>query len=983
MQQTAYIEKVVDNCINYPDDTAIIDTGTGKHITYGELYHLSGKVYSYLHKNDIGKEDVVMITLPRGAMPIVALFGVWRAGAAFVMLENDYPEKKKEYIKQNANCMLIIDRERFNEMMQCDTLSGYEKSDLHDLAYIVYTSGTTGDPKGAMHEYGTIEYCVKSLTYKGKKLYSSEDRALLLSPLHFTASLVGVIEPVLFNCATIVILSLESAKNIERVYSTISDYRITVGFFTPSFLRLIPCFPDCMKKIITGAEPVNNIYYDGIDVYGEYAQSESGYCILNCLIDRKYDIAPAGKKVIEESDVWIINDNGEPVQDSEIGEICYKNPYFRGYLGLPDKNKAIFYKDHIKTGDMGKYLSDGNIVICGRTDDMVKINGNRVEPAEIEKAVKSALGVDWVAVRIFNEDKRNYICAYYVDEPRESIDTAKDILRKDLEPYMVPSYFILVDRIPTNENGKFSRNELPAPNLNEWRNEYIAPLGETEKQICKAMEQVLELDRVGACDDFYEIGGDSLASIELITLLNWDLLEAAMVYEGRTPRKIVALYTAALESQRQSLEERNQSALNKDQPLSGEQMYMFDYHCRFPHSLAWNLPILLKLDGSVDIDKVKAAVDICLKAHPVFSTVYLFDDDRNLVQRYERNKHFDIKIEEISERKFADLLETLVQPYELINQPLYRARLFRTEKGGYLFIDMHHSISDGTSLHILIEDISKAYDGVMPAADYYYLTLEERRKDCASHLYEKGEKYYAETLDKYEWSTELDDAVADTEDVYGNTSSMLPIEQQVYENIQRTFGCGKNGFFIAITSLALHIYNNKDNVLVSWLYNGRKKIIEQHTIGTLFQTFFVGEHFNKEISLSEFFKNVQSQINDGIFYSCYPIVELNKACKEGDGVLVIYQSTLRTFKSVNKMKFTLVDLPYKPYAADNYIYVEIHDTDDGFVLNLDYNATMYKKESINKFHNLFSKIACCFVEHINDPDILISEIVKEIKDGNC
>lgn len=982
MQKTTFIEKIIDNCQNHPDETAMIDIGSGKRITYRELYHLSGKVYNYLQNKSIGKEDVVMITLPRGVMPIIALFGVWRAGAAVIMLETDYPEKKKEYIKQNANSKLVVDSKLFDEMMQCDTLPGYERSDPHDLAYIVYTSGTTGDPKGVMHEYGTLEYCVKPQTYKGKGLYSKGDRALLLSPLHFTASLM-VIEPVLFNCATIVILPLESARNIEKLYSVMSDYEITIGFFTPSLLRLIPRFPNSVKRIIIGAEPVANIYYDNIEIYGKYAQSESGYCILSCLIDRKYDIAPAGKEAIEEADVWIINDNGEPVQEGEIGEICFKNPYFRGYLGLPDKNKALFYSDHIKSGDMGKYLPDGNIVICGRTDDMVKINGNRVEPAEIEKAVKTALGVDWAAVRIFNESGRNYICAYYVDEPLESIDTAKDILRKTLVPYMVPTYFMRIDRIPTNENGKFNRNDLPAPDSNERRNEYGTPVGETEKQICEAMQQVLELDRVGTCDDFFEIGGDSLTSIKLITLLNWDLLEAAMVYEGRTPRKIAALYNAILENMHRNVDEQNQRALGKDQLLSGEQMYMFDYHCRFPHSLAWNLPVLLKLDGSVNIDRVKSAVDICLKAHPVFSTVYLYDQDGNLVQHYEKNKLFDIQIEEMSEREFTDFSKTLVQPYELINQPLYRVRLFKTEKGGYLFIDMHHSVSDGTSLHILVEDISKAYEGVMPAADYYYLNLEERREDCASHLYEKGKEYYAETLDKYEWSTVLDDMVAATEDVYGNISSMLPIEQQVYEDIQRTYSCGKNGFFIAITALTLHIYNNKDNVLVSWLYNGRKKIIEQHTIGTLLQTLFVGEHFSQEMKLSEFFKNVRSQINNGIYYSSYPIVELNKACKEGDGVLVIYQSDIRTFNSVNEMKFTFVDLSYKSYAADNYIYVEIHDTNEGFELYLDYNAAMYKKESIDKFRKLFIKTANCVTDHINDPDILISKIVEEIKGGNC
>ncbi|MBP9996009.1 MAG: non-ribosomal peptide synthetase, partial [Lachnospiraceae bacterium] len=950
----------------------------GRHITYRELYHQSGKVYNYLHSKNIGKEDVVMITLPRGAMPIVALFGVWRAGAAVIMLETDYPEKKKEYIKHNANCKLVIDSTLYSEMTQYDMLSGYEKADPHDLAYIVYTSGTTGVPKGVMHEYGTIDYCVRAMPYNGKPLFSIRDRALLLSPLHFTASIM-LIESVLFNCASIVTLPLESTQNIERLCLVMSDYVISVAFFTPSLLRLIHNFPESVKRIITGAEPANNIYFNDIEVYVKYGQSESGYSILSCLIDRKYEVAPAGKKTIEEADVWIINDNGEPVQDGEIGEICFKNPYFRGYVGLSDKNKALFYKDHIKTGDMGKYLPDGNIVICGRKDDMIKINGNRVEPAEIEKAVKSALGVDWAAVRVFDDGRRNYICAYYVDEPLVDIDAAKDQLRKTLASYMMPSCFMRIDRIPTNGNGKFNRNDLPIPDSSKRNNEYISPNGETEKQLCEAMRQVLKLDVVGACDDFYEIGGDSLATIELITLLNWDLLEATMVYEGRTPRKIVALYTAALESQRQNLEEQNQRALDKDQPLSGEQMYLFDYHCRFPRSLAWNLPILLELDDSVDIDRVKAAVDICLKAHPVFSTVYLFDDDRNLVQRYERNKHFDIKIEEISERKFADLLETLVQPYELINQPLYRARLFRTEKSGYLFIDMHHSISDGTSLHILVEDICKAYESVMPEADYYYLNLKERRKDCASYLYEKGKIYYAETLDKYEWSTLLDGVVDTAENVYGNISSMLPIEQKEYEDIQRIFGCSKNGFFIATAVLALHIYNNKDDILISWLYNGRKRSIEQHTIGTLYQTFFVGEHFHNEMKLSDFFKNVRRQIYNGIYYSSYPIVELNKACREGNGVLVIYQSDIRTFRSENEMKFSLVDLPYKIDAADNYLYVEIHDTDDGCKLYLDYNAAVYKKDSINKFHNLFTQIACCFGEHISEPDILLSKIVEEIK----
>lgn len=977
MQKTAFIKTVMEKCMNIPKETAVFDVRTGGRISYGELHNLSGRVYRYLRDRHIGRESVVMITLPRGTMPIVALLGVWRAGAAFVLLETDYPEQKKEYVRQNADCALVIDSALFSEMMQCEPLDGYAETDPHDLAYIIYTSGTTGDPKGVLHEYGTLEYCVEAMPYRGKSLVSPGDRALLLSPLHFTASLM-LIESVLFYGAAVVMLPLESTKNVERLYSVMADYGVTVGFFTPSLLRLISAFPESVKRIITGAEPVNNIYYDNIEVYGKYAQSESGYSILGCLIDRSYETAPAGKEAIAEAEVCLLGEDGKPVREGEIGEICYKNPYLRGYLGLPDKNAALFYKGFVRSGDMGRVLPDGNVVISGRVDDMVKINGNRVEPAEIEKAVKTALGVNWAAARAFSEGGRSYICAYYLDEPQVDLETAKAILRKTLASYMVPTYFMRIDKIPANENGKFKRNALPAPDPKDRHGAYTEPVGEIEKQLCEAMAQVLRLDRVGACDDFYEIGGDSLSSISVITQLNWDLLDGAMLYEGRTPRNIAALYAAALAEQSQSVEERNRKALERDQPLSGEQVYMFDYQCYLPHSTVWNLPVLLKLAPSVDMERVKKAVDICLQAHPVFSTVYRFNENCELVQHYDPSRQFDIPIEEVSERVFVDLCEKLVQPYKLIDCPLYRIRLFRTERGGYLFIDMHHSISDGTSLHILVEDICRAYEGILPGPDYYYLNLEERRKDRASQLYEKGRQYYAETFDGCEWSTVLDIDVDTTENVYGNMSSMLPIERQGYEEIQRIFGCGKNGFFIATAVLALHIYNRRDNIFASWIYNGRQKSIEQRVVGTLIRCLYVGVHFHEDMTLSELFRNICEQINNGIYYSCYPFVGLNQAAEESDDASVIYQSDLRTLSSVNEMKFTLVELPDKSDSADNYLDIEIHDTEDGCKLYLDYNASVYRKESINRFRKLYTKVACSFVEHMGQPDMPVTKIVEEI-----
>lgn len=163
-----------------------------------------------------------------------------------------------------------------------------------------------------------------------------------------------------------------------------------------------------------------------------------------------------------EAEVCLLNDDGNPVKKGETGEICYRQPYFRGYLNLPEKNADVFINGYVRSVDMAKILPDGNYQILGRKDDMVKINGNRVEPAEIEITVKEVLKTDWVGVKTFTEENKSYICAYYTGEPTITIDEAKKIISKKLVSYMIPSFYIKIDKIPVSPNGKFgTRRILP------------------------------------------------------------------------------------------------------------------------------------------------------------------------------------------------------------------------------------------------------------------------------------------------------------------------------------------------------------------------------------------------------------------------------------------------------------------------------------------------------------------------------------------
>ena len=432
MENFNLIKRFSENCSANSDDTAIIDVRTDTSMSYHELDVASGKVYRYLTEHGIGREDVVMIFLPRGARPFITIVGVWKAGAAYVMLETDYPAEKLEFIKHDTNCKLIIDESVFEEMMQGDVLQGYKVADPHDLSYIIYTSGTTGNPKGVMHEYGTIGMDIATWQYAGRPLFGQTDNFIQLTPLNSTATII-LFHVVIYAGAALTTVPIETVKNINRLLAVMNKNGITAGFFTPSLFRLLPKLPDSMTKAFVGGEKAQGIFAEGVTVYNMYASSESGMVLLSYRLEDDIENVPLGKPNIEEACVCLLDENGRAVNDGEEGELCFKNPYFRGYLGLPDKNAAVFRDGFIRSSDLAKILPDGNFQIIGRTDDMFKINGNRVESAEIEVAVKQVLGTEWVGVRNFTEGNNDFICAYYIGEPVLPIDEAKKIISEKIQ----------------------------------------------------------------------------------------------------------------------------------------------------------------------------------------------------------------------------------------------------------------------------------------------------------------------------------------------------------------------------------------------------------------------------------------------------------------------------------------------------------------------------------------------------------------------
>ena len=528
----------------YADKVAFLNEK--REMTHAEVDRESGQIYAWLKNQGIGREDFVQVVLPRGPECFSAVIGVLKAGAAFQMTEDSYPAQRIEFIRKDVGAKVLLDEELYRYITQnVRPLEGYTDTDSHDAAFAVYTSGSTGNPKGILHEYGNLELIARYL--ETKSAYRDEPM-VLVSPLNFVASVFYLINSFHALCP-MYIVSAELYRDIDAFSEFLRERKVHHLFLPPSYLRQYKDPAADIDWIMVGSEPTNGIYYDGgrPAVLSHYTMSEAGFPVLNMFLDKAYDCSLLGKPVIEEADVHLEAD-GKRIEGAGEGEVCFKNEYVRGYINLPSKTQAAFRNGYYYTGDLARRDEAGVYFYVGRKDDMFKINGNRVEPGEIESAVRKITGLSTVVAKGFEAEGRSFICLYYLrSEARELNLMEEDSLKVDvaalsdrLPRYMLPTYYIPLDKMPLNERGKTVRRLLMPPDMNTLSGDYVPPANEAERVICEMMAEILGTERIGAESDFYRMGGDSLRAIRLIALAGRKgySFTTEDLYEARTPRRL-------------------------------------------------------------------------------------------------------------------------------------------------------------------------------------------------------------------------------------------------------------------------------------------------------------------------------------------------------------------------------------------------------------------------------------------------------------
>ena len=961
-----------------PNAAILFDEAHTKGITYAQLDELSGRVYAYLSNKGIGKEDFVLINLPRGVMPVIAMIGVWKAGAAWALVEDTYAPERIEYIRKDCGCKEELSAANWEKIMATTSIKGYWLADEHDAAYAIYTSGTTGNPKGVLHEYGNIERAIKSVRLNGENPFNGKDRLALLAPMNFVASVIVILEALSICCGKIFIVSYATIKNPMSLKMFFVEKRITITFLTPSYVRMLGNQTGpFLRMLFVGSEPANNVYLKNVDLINIYAASESGFAVGVYKIDKPYETCPIGKPEIETK-ISLINEDGEEAQNGEIGELCFENPFVRGYINLPEETARAFGGGMYRTGDLARIDENGNYVLLGRSGDMIKINGNRIEPAEIEASVKQVLGVDWVAARGFEENGKSFLCAYYTADIEVDSDQLRESLSKRLPYYMIPSYYIKIDKVPLNRNGKMDRKALPKPDASDFKTDYAAPENEIQQKLCDAMAAVLKLEQFGINDDFYELGGDSLGSIRVITESGLPGLNASEIFRGRTPKKIAELYEKNLSDDGESPEIKNARAMETDHPLTVEQLYMVDYQLYTPKSTMYNLFTMMRIDKErFDMQKMADAMRTAIRNHSALLTTFHFNQDGDIIQRYTPEVLSDIRVEKISEFEFADIKDALVRPFKIIGGCLHRCRVFETEKHGYIFFDVHHTIFDGTSLKVFMQNVGKAYMGMQPDPDLYYLILQNRENETQTEFYEESRQYFENRLDGVEWSSYPETDHESRENEMGELFAPIGIEQPQMKAMERHYKISRNEFFIAVAALSISIYNKKNDIKLCWIYNGREDLTAMNSVGLLFRELPVGVRLKDEMTLRELFADVHDQVQKGIEHSCYPYVDIHNRVGSSEAAYLLYQQDIRDMGGLEEMDIETIDIRQNQAASQTVLDMEILDGAEGLVLMIDYTASLYEDESMERFKDIFVKTAQGLVTHNSQTDVTIAELRKK------
>lgn len=954
MEIVNYIKRVKQNALSYPDKVVIVDNNATRKTTNAELWALTEKIAAQIKStSSVGK--IIPIVLPDSMEYFAAEIAIWMTGNCAVNLGSSFPEDRVNYIMQVCEAEFMIDSAFIDKAKQltegCSDI--YERQSCQPCV-MFFTSGSTGNPKGVQHS--DRGFIAKEMYGTVKMGYDKFSSFASIAPNYFVA-IVGVFVRICLN-VTVHILTKDIKTDPAKLMKYMEVNNIETAFISPSILQVISNSPSKLKIIFTGSERLVGCYSENYTLINCYGQTETAGTLMIKLIDKGYDNSPVGQPV-PGIEVCLLDEQGNEVPDGELGELCIKSGFSTPqYFKDPVRTQDLTQGGVQHTGDLMKRLPNGDYLYVQRKDWMVKINGQRVEPGEIETVMKQMSGIKDAVVKGFTTEdlSRQYLVGYYILNPDSDLDSTKieAELKKTLPAYMVPAYMVQMDSFPLNANFKVDRKNLksPAITITTSQSEYVAPTNEVEKAICGIFASVLNLDKVGINDDFALLGGDSIRAMKVQQMFyekyadrNWGVLSASIINLGHTPKKIAELLANAVDYVFEEME---------DYPLTSEQLIHLLKNIEDPNSSTGILYGVYKLDESINLEKLATALEQVTIAHKAFGIQFIEKEPGVYRQKYVSDP-VQIKPEKMDEKEFTQVLNSLCTPFAVFNNPLFRIRVIETTSGKYFMYSMHHAISDGTSNTVLLRDISLAYDGnPIPKEEWSQLEVSQMVEQFKqSDKYAIANKWFEEKLQDVPLSLPAQDVTSNTPQT-ANKMFVLQTTADELKFAAKKMDATLNVYTATVFARLMGKYSSQHRAAILLPYDSRDDYRTLNTIGMLVNRFVLNTSWDENTSLKKHLEQTNSYITTAMSY-----IHSDVKDKKLDSIAALFFQNEMNVPMIGGKVLVSIPIPMKKQLAPTPIFVHLFldysKNPKGIIIAyVFYYAHMYSESTIKNLMDDFS-----------------------------
>ncbi|MEP0265313.1 amino acid adenylation domain-containing protein [Dokdonia sp.] len=718
-------------------------------ITYGQLDKMAENFKSKLLDRGVSNQDVVAVCLKRSPELIIALLGILKMNGVYLPIDTETPNERIQFLLENSGGKFLVSHPSYIK----EELFDYEyilvnndfaitnasetfvnsTSTANDTAYLIYTSGTSGNPKGVMISHASISNYVK---WAMKEYIAGEKSCFpLFTSIDFDLTLTSIFLPLASGNSIVIHDNDETQIPLQNV---IRDQKVNIVKLTPSHLKILINnkinIPDNIKKIIVGGEKLtfeicndlSNLYDHEITLYNEYGPTEA---TIGCMI-YKYDSEELHLSVpigipIDNSIIYILDEFLNPVPENIVGEIYISGKCLaKGYINnsLLTKEKFIqnpFAKDKTmyRSGDLAKRLSTGEIIYIGRLDKQVKINGHRIETDEIRHVLLSYIGItDAVVISTSSENDSDFLCVFY------SINTLiikhielvklKAYLHSKLPSYMIPSRFIEIDKMPLTKNGKLDTRKLMTY-IPDKSKSILPRSNDLDQMVLDIYKNVLQDSNINIQSDFYQQGGDSIKAIQIASKLRQlgINLKPKSVLIYNTVEQLVFYISNDMPLENIEGIHFDQGIIDGDKTLLPIDIWFLNNKFENPHY--YNQSVLLKLNKKVKISILNRCFEKLITHHDGLRLNFDIKKQKSFFNKTHLNQKFTIKNCIInSEHELTRVMENLKKEFQLNQTLLIKAALVEIKSSNeiLLFITAHHLVVDGISWRIILEDLQTIYD---------------------------------------------------------------------------------------------------------------------------------------------------------------------------------------------------------------------------------------------------------------------------------